>query len=271
WMGSVQEDAFYAPHDLCVEIQDFLADHEFLFSTQSLSDIAILYSVESDFYGGTRPEEIANNPENIRQGSRLPFWDVCDVLATARQPFDVRFLPDGTLRSDDPNRLDFNQYRTVILPACHFLTELQSNALTKFCGNGGQIVSLGTPGKNLPSEIQRSLTDHSHMTIVDSFSIADVPEQLQLCWSDNLDLAINIVSVERGSAIHIIRYDYNDENDAVLVLPSLELAVRLHATISRASFFSPGDVLIGTMRRDGDWYRIRLEHVPLYSIVLLEE
>ena len=26
WMGSIEQDSFYAPHELCVEIQDFLAD-----------------------------------------------------------------------------------------------------------------------------------------------------------------------------------------------------------------------------------------------------
>ncbi|HEX5936590.1 MAG TPA: hypothetical protein VFZ75_02695, partial [Actinomycetota bacterium] len=31
WMGSVIEDAFYPPHDLAVEVQTFLADHEELF------------------------------------------------------------------------------------------------------------------------------------------------------------------------------------------------------------------------------------------------
>ena len=28
WLGSIEQDSFYPPHELCVEIQDFLADHE---------------------------------------------------------------------------------------------------------------------------------------------------------------------------------------------------------------------------------------------------
>ena len=32
WMGSTIQDSFYAPHDLVVEVQTFLADHERLYS-----------------------------------------------------------------------------------------------------------------------------------------------------------------------------------------------------------------------------------------------
>src|SRR5574341_617553 len=48
WMGSVIQDSFYAPHDLCVEIQSFLSDHDFLYSSQTYSDTGLIYSVESN-------------------------------------------------------------------------------------------------------------------------------------------------------------------------------------------------------------------------------
>jgi len=40
WMGSVREDAFYPPHELCIEIQRFLADHEFLYSPASRIELS---------------------------------------------------------------------------------------------------------------------------------------------------------------------------------------------------------------------------------------
>jgi len=48
-MGSVIQDSFNPPHELCVEIQRFLADHEFLYSHRTCSETAVVYSVETEF------------------------------------------------------------------------------------------------------------------------------------------------------------------------------------------------------------------------------
>ncbi|MDQ3657755.1 MAG: hypothetical protein M3457_22105 [Chloroflexota bacterium] len=269
-MGSVQEDAFYPPHDLCVEIQRFLADHEFFYAPASLADTAVIYSVGSNFHGGARPEDIANNPENVVSGHRLPFWDVCDRLADARQPYDVRFFPDGTLRSDSAENLDLGQYRTVVLPNCHFLTGPQADALARFLDGGGRIVSIGTPGENLDDERRRAIANHPGTSIVDAFLVEAVADGTQVTWHAGVDLAVNIVPVEHGAAIHIIRYGYDEETDAVPVLSTLEFTVRLDGDFGTVSCFSPGGLLAGSMSRDGDQYRIMLENVPLYGIVLLE-
>ena len=157
WMGSIQEHAFFAPHDLCVEIQDFLADHATLFSTRSLAEVAVVYSVESNFRNGMRPEEIANNPENIVAADQTAFWKVSEALAGARLPYDVVFFPKGDLRADDPARLDLSQYRTVILPNCHHLTAPQALALSRFLEGGGQVVAMGTPGENLDAGARNSI------------------------------------------------------------------------------------------------------------------
>ena len=46
WMGSEIQDAFYAPHELCVEIGGFLAEHEALYSTESAADVRVVFSIE---------------------------------------------------------------------------------------------------------------------------------------------------------------------------------------------------------------------------------
>ncbi|MBA2247989.1 MAG: hypothetical protein H0W23_07665, partial [Chloroflexia bacterium] len=270
WMGSVQEDAFYAPHDLCSEIQGFLADHEFLYGLESLADTAVIYSVESNFSGGARPDEIANNPENAIRADRLPFWDVCDTLAAARQPYDVRFFPEGVLRKDDASALDLSQYRTVILPACHYLTDLQADALERFLDGGGRIVATEAPGANLAPERRRAIVEHPRTSLVEEFAVDAIPAGAQVVHEGDTDLAINLALVERGVAIHIIRYDHDDAADAVPMLPSLAFTVHLDGDFDTVTCFSPGESLGGSMTRDGDTYRIALENVPLYGIVLLE-
>ena len=47
WMGSTIEDSFYAPHDLLVEVQDFLADHDDLYQRRTHHELAVVFSVES--------------------------------------------------------------------------------------------------------------------------------------------------------------------------------------------------------------------------------
>jgi hypothetical protein len=264
WMGSVQEDAFYAPHDLCVEIQSFLADHEFLYSTNSLADIAVIYSIESNFYGGARPEEVANNPENVVAGSRLPFWDACETLASARQPYDVRMFPEGTLRPDSEAALDLSQYLTVILPACHHLTEMQASALIRHLDGGGKLIVQGAVGENLGQETRRRIVEHVNTVV------GNVDVEPQVIHTGAIDLAINIVAVEQGAAIHLIRYDYDELVDAVPVLPKLELSVRLDGDYKSISCHSPDNTLRGAMTRRGDRYAITLNDASLYGIVLLE-
>ena len=78
------------------------------------------------------------------------------------------------------------------------------------------------------------------------------------------DFALCIHRVEAGAALHLIRYDHDDQADRVPPLPRLELSVRLPFTPSRATAFSPGGELKATL---GD--RLVLEDVPLYGIVLL--
>jgi hypothetical protein len=65
WMGSVIEDAFYAPHDLCVEIQSFLAEHDHLFSPRTACDVAVVYSVESMSRLMAKRDAFADNRTNI--------------------------------------------------------------------------------------------------------------------------------------------------------------------------------------------------------------
>jgi len=125
WMGSVIEDAFYPPHDVTIEIQTFLADHEDLFGRDpSLAEVAVVFSIESNYRALAAREVMADNRTNEMPEGEHPFGVVCDALSGAMQPYDVVFFPDGDLRPDDLERQDLHGYRTVILPTCSFLTDV---------------------------------------------------------------------------------------------------------------------------------------------------
>jgi hypothetical protein len=214
WMGSVIEDAFYAPHELCVETQTFLADHDHLFSRETYHEVGVVYSVRSHSRLMAERESGSDNRENLVSEAPHPFLDACRELSDAHQPYDVVFL------RDDGEVPDVSRYRTLV-----------------------------TAGLDAAEKaLLRGSEEHDPQVTVES----------------DADFALCIHRVQEGAALHVIRYDYDEEADRVPPLPRLELDVRLPFTPTSATAFSPGGALSATL---GD--RLVLEDVPLYGIVLL--
>jgi hypothetical protein len=273
WLGSVEHDSFWAPHDLCTEIQTFLADHEQLFSRRTYSEVAVVYSIESSFRRVTNPEQFVDHQRLADRQGELPFWEVCEALSDAAQPYDVLFFPEGELRSDTLTPEDLSQYRTLILPSCSFLTETQAELLEAHLAGGGNILALGELGANLPDARRSAIMEHRNTARLDdqaTFRIESLPGELQLKLDQPAELAINLQGVEAGVAIHIIRYDFDAERDQTPVLPELSFEVRLPEQFGQVSVFSPCPGVEATLSVDGNHHRVSMKNVPLYSVVLLE-
>jgi hypothetical protein len=230
WLGSVEHVSFWAPHALCTEIQTFLADHEHLFSRDTYSEVAVVYSIESNLRRVTSPEQFVDHQRLADRQRDLPFWEACDALSDAIQPYDVVFFPEGELRADTLTADDLNQYRTLILPACTFLTETQADLIDTHLVRGGRILALGEIGSNLPETRQRAIADHRNtVRLADraTFEVDSLIVEPQIKVDQPANLAINLQRVERGLAIHIIRYEYDVERDQTPILPELSFEVRL--------------------------------------------
>ena len=271
WMGSVIEDSFYAPHDLCVEIQHFLAEHDHLFSPRTLSETAVVYSVESNFQLVARRDLFAGNRANVSGSDVIPFWEVCDTLANSAQPFDVLFFPDGQLRRDTLQASDLRQYRTLILPDCRFLTPEQARLLSAYLEQGGRLLVLGRLGDNLPLNEQQSLLTHpnTHQAKGD-FNLSQLPLGVQSHCDPMTDLALNVQQVDGGAVVHIIRYDFNEESDCVPLLPELTLALRLPQHFERSEGYSPGSRPEVSLSFADGWHHLNLRNIPLYTMVSLK-
>jgi hypothetical protein len=83
------------------------------------------------------------------------------------------------------------------------------------------------------------------------------------------DIAFNLQRVEEGVAVHLIRYDYDEESDAVPLLDALDVSVRLQEHFDTIECFDPGCRLSASLSREADTHTLSLRNVPLYSIVLL--
>ena len=263
WMGAVIEDSFWAPHDVVVEIQEFIAEHERLYSTDTLSEVAVAFSVQSSYdwleqHGWKVPH---------------PFWTVGEELVAQHQPFDVVMLPEGVLREDVITAGDLSRYRTVILPECTFLTPAQVAAIRGYLERGGHVLATGELGRNL-DPLDRAALDHPHLIRATELRIQDLAGGPQVHVEPSVDLAVNIHRLnDREAAIHIIRYDYDEGRDEVPVIPRMNVELRLSRPFRSATAFSPaGEVGARlTFSRDRrEVHRLELEQVPLYCAIHLQ-
>jgi hypothetical protein len=274
WMGSVIQDSFNPPHELCVEIQKFLADHESLYSHKTASETAVIYSVETEFQRESGRGIFADNRSNTGSSEVGLFWQVCETLSDAAQPYDVIFFPDGNLRPDTLNLETLSQYRTLILPDCRYLTKAQAQLLRDYLEQGGSLLVIGELGTNLPIDEQDAILRHwgtRGITDRAGFNLSWLPIEPQLRLFTPADLAINIQRVDVGVAIHIIRYDYDVEKDQAPNLEELNLELRLPGNFGSMEVFAPDEspeAECETIAENS--YHLRLKNIPLYSIVLLK-
>ena len=261
WMGSVIEDSFWAPHDLNVEIQDFITDNERLYSTETFSEVAVLFSIQSAY----------DWEEHRGWKERFPFWSTVDGIVDQHQPFDVVVLPEGKLREDWITSGDLSRYRTLVLPECTFLTPTQVEALRGYLEHGGHVIATGELGSNLDPSDRGSLFGHPHLMRSTAVGAQDFMGGPQVVIDPGVDLAVNIHKVgDKEAAVHVIRYDYDEERDEVPVLDRMDLDVRLSRPFRSVKALSPlGEVgaRLTFSRERREMHRVELESVPLYVVV----
>jgi hypothetical protein len=273
WMGSVVEDAFYAPHELVAEIQTFLADHEHLFGRDpTYAEVGVVYGLKSNAVTRSTAELPADNRLNVMaEDDVLPFDRVSRLLCAAMQPYDVVFFPEGTLREDSLDPADLTRYRTLIVPGCDTLTERQAELLEGYVEAGGRLVVSGELGTNL-GERMRGLLDRPDVVTTDAFAfeLDHLPQGRQVTVVEGTtDAVLTLQEVEGGCALHLIRYDYDETTDRVPPLDRLVLDIRLPFEPGPVQAFSPGGGLGVETESTPECVRLTLRRVPVYGIVLL--
>jgi hypothetical protein len=78
--------------------------------------------------------------------------------------------------------------------------------------------------------------------------------------------AVALHRLDDGCALHLIRYDYDEDADRVPALDRLVLDVRLPFDVGDVEAFSPGGELSVKAEPIADAVRLTLRQVPLYGI-----
>jgi hypothetical protein len=274
-MGSVVEDAFYAPHDLVTEIQTFLAEHEHLYGRDpTYAEVGVVYGLKSNATTRSTAELPADNRLNVMADRDILSFDrVSRLLCAAVQPYDVLFFPDGELRADSLQPEDLARYPTLVVPGCDVLTARQAELLEGYVDGGGRLVVAGALGTNLGDRM-RAVLDRPDVTVTDAFGfeldhLAPGP-QLRVV-DGRTDAAVALHRIDGGCALHLIRYDYDDDADRVPPLGELVLDVRLPFAPTDAQAFSPGRDLVVDAEPATGGVRLSLRQVPVYGIVWLRQ
>jgi hypothetical protein len=79
-----------------------------------------------------------------------------------------------------------------------------------------------------------------------------------------------VQQVEQGAAVHIIRYDYDAEQDRVPPLSQLSFDLRLAEACTDLEVYSPEGTPQASMQISGNIHHIDLRDAGLYSVVLLK-
>ncbi|HEY7400225.1 MAG TPA: hypothetical protein VH989_04935 [Actinomycetota bacterium] len=264
WMGSVIEDSFWAPHHLNLEIQDFLKEHERLYETETFSEAVVIFSIQSAF----------DWEEHKGWKVKYPFWPTVEGLVTEHQPFDVVVFPEGKLREDWITAQDLFRYRTVVLPECTFLTDPQVAAIRGYLEHGGRVLATGELGANLKEDERASLFGHPHLVRTTEVHAQDFAGGPQVYADTEVDFAVNVVRVgDKEAAVHLIRYDYDEERDEVPVIDHLQLDVRVGRPFRSVTALSPttdAKAHLTFSRERREMHRVELENVGLYTVILLQ-
>jgi hypothetical protein len=132
----------------------------------------------------------------------------------------------------------------------------------------------GELGTNLGDRMQ-ALLERPAVTVVEAFGfeVDQLPHGPQVrIVEGRTDAAVALHRVEGGCALHLIRYDYDDDGDQVPPLDKLVLEVRLPFEPGDVEPLSPGGELGVSMELGSDGsVRLTLRQVPVYSIVSLPE
>jgi hypothetical protein len=276
WMGSVIEDAVWAPHEETVEIQNFLADNERLFARRTHNSTLVVYSIDSNYIENVWQMQGAGDlkpqyPDVGETSSQaVPFEKAAHAIAMSARPFDVAIFHDGVHRADDASVETLARYARVVLPGCSLLTDLQITALEGYLAGGGKVTVIDELGGSGSAGVD-GILGHKNTIVVDAYDTDSLdPDEAQVTLAGFARGAVNIqATAGESAAVHIINYDYDVEGEHTRVANDVGLTVVLPFEPTVATIHAPGfdPVEAQVSRGDDGRVRVRIPRIGVYVIV----
>jgi hypothetical protein len=276
WMGAMIEDALWAPHEETVEVQNFIADNEHAYGTQTENAVAVVYSLASNFLPQTYSGALQSRIDPVtkhrgEQGEPVAFFAVSENLAQAGIPIDAIVFHDGVLREDTASVEQLERYARVILPDCTALSAQQVAAVLDYLDRGGRVTVVGAVGPTVDG-VSRILAHQSTLVVsraADRHAI--VPERAQVTLTGNPSVGVNLVRTESGVAVHLVNYEYDEAQDRTPILRQIELELSVPGGFTDDAIIRvPGEPATTTkvVAVDGG-VRLTLAQLGTYAVVEL--
>jgi hypothetical protein len=271
WMGSTIQDSFHPPHDLAVEVQTFLADHERVYSKATWHEVAVVCSVPS-----TREliaqADASDNLLNARDTSvRVPYRVATEALSRASVPFDVVIFADGETAPDRVDSRALARYRTIVLPDCFDLTTTQVEALNSCLEAGTLLVITDRFAESLADDERAAVLSHPGVRRASADDVqALTAGDPQVTVS--VPLGVNIHRLKDGAAVHLVNYDHDHEGDGVRRTGQVIISVRLPGAraIGRAVYRpADGDACDLELRSTENVHTMTVPDVGVYAVLEL--
>lgn len=275
WLGSEIQDSYWAPKPLVDEVGRFLESIDDLRGTDGAHEVAVLFSIPGNMQAeidGDKWDDQGRFFDTTRDAvPPTGYWDTIEALARQRVPFDCLVLPDERFRANDVTAARLAGYRTVVLAGCTQVSRAQHAELERYLAAGGRVVVTGEYGLDLTPSERAALTGHPGVRHVDATRAATAIDDPQVVCPAAGDLALNVCAVPQGSALHVVNYDYDRDDDRIVPLVDVEVRVRLPHEVARATVHQPGRAPYPVpVRQEDGRCVVVLSHVGVYSVVLLE-
>lgn len=295
WMGNTIKNAFHPPRDVTEQVQTFLYEKEKLFSASSGAGTLVLYSWPSYYWRESTKSSTGNvqgdensilffTPTDIDDPntSRLPFWEIIKNLSDNQDIYDVRLLADGHLWEDSLSYSSIMDYELIILPDCDVLTENQTKVLEEYAHKGGRLLIFGRAGCNIAGW-QEKIKGKSNVFYCDNpcdktAAIARFRDYYNKFFGnqrqvrcDNPNVGLQLHKTKTGTALHILNYSYNSQNDRCEAIPSIEVVIRpgkpcggirLHSLDKTEPLFE--------YSIDNDVITLKIYNMELYTVAEIE-
>ncbi|MFP7834544.1 hypothetical protein [Marisediminicola sp. LYQ134] len=280
WMGSKIEDAVWAPHDETLEIQNFLADNERLFSPETHNALGVVYSTDSNFLETTY-QMLNSSAEDVYPAvgetspRAIPFLRAVNSLGLARHPLDVVMFHDGVHRDDDATAGALARYSRIVLPGCGSLTSRQVAAIVGYLDGGGSVTLFGELGGQGEFGGQSGvdvtpIREHARTTVADSTSAdALVPEGSQVVATGLVRGAVSIqCSGGAAGALHVVNYDYDEGVERTVVADLVSVDIDVPFEVRGATVHHPGRASeVVPVRTIAGRVRVEISQLGPYAIV----
>jgi hypothetical protein len=275
WLGSQIEDSYWAPKFLTDEVGQFLESVDGLRSHLSANEVAVLYSVAGNLQAEIDGDKWDDQGRFVRPtaGSTPPtgYWEVVERLSDDCIPFDCVILPDERYRENDVTGSSLARYRTVIAAGCRHLSAGQHGAITDYLEAGGTVVIVGAYALNLPDAMRRDVTSHGKAHVAGLEPVTSHLGDRQLLCETTGTLAVNVDAISATeSVLHVVNYDFDQENDACQPRHQLRIAVRTSHPVGTATVYAPGRPPERvSVLRDGSRSRLTIPRLDVYAVVRL--